>query len=287
MTAETWEAGGWRYSVYDLSDCLGNETSEFEKNPHHVEYVAHDYTIRDSETLFGLSREVWRDGKAWAIERVTLTTHSGTHVDAPYHYGPESAGQPARAIDRVPLRWCFGPGVVLDVRSLDRVRGVTEDNVRRELDRIGYTLKPYDIVLVRTDASRHFKERGYDMRHVGLRRSATKWLVEQGVRMIGIDAWTLDRAFDVMVAEAREGDTEQLWESHYFGTEQEYCQIEKLANLAELPTPFGFQVAAFPVNLAGASAGWSRVVAIYQEPVTDPSASVPERSGINRNQEES
>lgn len=43
--------------------------------------------------------------------------------------------------------------------------------------------------------------------------------------------------------------------------EREYCQIEKLANLAVIPVPHGFQVAAFPVKLARASGAWARVVA--------------------------
>jgi hypothetical protein len=44
--------------------------------------------------------------------------------------------------------------------------------------------------------------------------------VEHGVRLIGIDAWTVDRAVDVMVAEAREGTLEQAFESHMYGRER-------------------------------------------------------------------
>ncbi len=142
------------------------------------------------------------------------TTHSGTHVDAPYHYHPTSAGRPARTIDQVPFRWLMGDGVVLDLRQCDRtVQGIREHDVRAALDRIGYQLEPYDIVLVRTDVSRHYDEPGYELRHPGLRRDATAWLVAQGVRLIGIDAWGIDRAFDVMSAEARAGDDAQLWEA--------------------------------------------------------------------------
>jgi kynurenine formamidase len=38
-----------------------------------------------------------------------------------------------------------------------------------------------------------------------------------------------------------------------------------LANLDQLPRPFGFKVACFPVKLTGGSAGWSRVVAILED----------------------
>jgi kynurenine formamidase len=69
-----------------------------------------------------------------------------------------------------------------------------------------------------------------------------------------------------MIAEAKQQPS-QFWESHLLGREKEYCQIEKLANLDQLPKPFGFQVMAFPVNLRAASAGWSRVVALIEEPL--------------------
>jgi kynurenine formamidase len=59
---------------------------------------------------------------------------------------------------------------------------------------------------------------------------------------------------------------EQLWESHKFGSEQEYCQIEKLVNLDALPRPFGFQVLALPVSIERASGAWARVVALFDEP---------------------
>jgi kynurenine formamidase len=253
---------GREVRVVDLSQPLSNSTAAHEPMPHAIEYIDHTDSIAGVEERYGLGAEHWRDGLVWAAERVTLTTHSGTHVDAPYHYAPTTtAGEPARTIEHVPFRWLMGDGVVVDAMHCDRVRGITEGDVRAELDRAGYELKPYDIVLVRTDVSRYYGEPGYDMRHPGLRRDATAWLVGQGVRLIGIDAWGIDRAFDVMAAEAQAGDKAQLWESHKFGADQEYSQIEKLCNLDALPR-HGFQVLALPVSLERASGSWARVVAL-------------------------
>ena len=126
-----------------------------------------------------------------------------------------------------------------------RGKGITDEDVRAELSRIGYTIKPYDIVLVRTDVSKHFKEPGYELMHPGLRRSATEWLIDQGVKLIGIDAWGLDRPNDVMAADAKAGKA-QFWESaHPRGERKSTAEIEKLANLDQLPRPFGFTVMAF------------------------------------------
>ncbi len=270
MTSEAFAFGGRGVRVIDLSQRLSNATSGFEPMPHTIEYSDHRDTIAVTEQWLGVGAEHWRDGLVWASERVTLTTHSGTHVDAPYHYHPTSGGRPARTIDEVPFRWLMGDGVVLDLHHCDRVAGIREADVRGELDRIGHRLKPYDIVLVRTDVSRHFDEPGYDLSHPGLRRDATAWLVAQGVKLIGIDAWGIDRPFDLMAAEALAGDDAQLWESHKFGAEHEYCQIEKLCNLDALPVPFGFQVLALPIRLERASAAWARVVALVSDDASSP-----------------
>jgi hypothetical protein len=70
--------------------------ADVEPMPHRIEYVEHAGTIRVSEERFGLGADYWRGGLGWAMEHVSLTTHSGTHVDAPYHYAPFSGGRPAR-----------------------------------------------------------------------------------------------------------------------------------------------------------------------------------------------
>lgn len=265
---ERFQRGRTRITLIDLSDRISNETSAFEPNPHAIAYVGHDQTPAGFERALGIPADTWPDGRMAAVENVTLSTHTGTHVDAPYHYGPDSGGRPARTIDEVPLAWCFGAGVLLDFSGRPAGDGIVAGDIDRELARIGHVLEPFDIVLIRTGASAHFGRPGYENVHAGLRRDAVARLVEAGVRMIGIDAWGLDRPFDVMAAEARAGDVDQLWEAHFYGKDREYSHIEKLSNLDALPRPTGFRVAAFPVKVAGASAAWTRVVAIYEEPAT-------------------
>jgi kynurenine formamidase len=262
---ETLVLGGRRFRVIDLSQRLSNDTTAFEPMPHTIEYTDHEQSRAVVEERFGLAKEHWRDELVWASEKVTLTTHSGTHVDAPYHYHPTSGGQPAKRIDELPFSWLMGDGVLLDMRHVDVEDGIREADVRAELDRIGYAIKANDIVLVRTDTSLHFREPGYEQLHPGLRRDATAYLVEHGARLIGIDAWGLDRPFDLMTRDALAGDDAQLWESHKYGADHEYCQIEKLDNLAALPAPFGFTVLALPIRLERASAAWARVVALVPE----------------------
>jgi kynurenine formamidase len=143
------------------------------------------------------------------------------------------------------------------------VDGVRAADVEVELERLPHEMGAGDGVRVWTGTN--LEAPGYDLRHAGLRRDATELLVDRGVRLIGIDAWGLDRPFDVMAEEAKAGNTAQLWESHILGRSKEYCQIERLANLELLPRATGFTVYAFPYLVEGASAGWTRVVAIFEE----------------------
>lgn len=261
---ETYERNGRRTIFIDLSDKLDNATRQFELNQHEIRYSKHEESIAVTQKVLDIGEEHWPDGQGWSVEEVTLSTHSGTHVDAPFHYGPLTDGKPARTIDQVPLHWCYGNGVLLDMTHKKRGDGISDVDLQQELNRIGYTLQPYDIVLIHTGSSKHFQSPQYAFNQPGLLKSAVEWLVDQGIKMIGIDAWGLDRPFDVMAQEAKEGKI-QFWEAHLVGREKEYCQIEKLCNLDQIPKPFGFKVSAFPVNITHASAGWSRVVAILEE----------------------
>lgn len=63
------------------------------------------------------------------------------------------------------------------------------------------------------------------------------------------------------VGHALTGDASLIWEGHKAGREIGYCHLEKLHNLEALP-PDGFTIACFPVKIRGASAGWTRAVAL-------------------------
>ena len=85
------------------------------------------------------------------------------------------------------------------------------------------------------------------------------------MKVIGIDAYTLDRPFANMRADyERTGDGRFIWPAHFAGITREYCQIEKLANLDLLP-PHGFYVSCLPVKIARASAAWCRAVALVPQ----------------------
>ena len=135
------------------------------------------------------------DGKGWAVETVTLSTHNGTHLDAPWHYHPTmNEGQRSWTIDEVPLEWCFQPGVKLDFRHFADGYVVTAADVEAELKRIGHELKPLEIVVVNTGAGAKYGQPDYVPSGCGMGAEATLYLLERGVRLTGTDALELGRA---------------------------------------------------------------------------------------------
>jgi kynurenine formamidase len=255
------------YRLIDLSVPLEHAAAS-EPVPAQIRYVRHDGEgLQQMRHFLGVKTEdlVYSGGLGWAVEEVQAITHTGTHVDAPYHYGPTSEGKPARTIERIPLEWCLAPGIVLDVRHKPAGAFITVADLQTALERIHYQLRPLDIVLLQTGADKRLSSPDY-LAQPGLGREGVLWLVEQGVKVIGIDAYTLDRPFAAMVADyKRTGDGRFIWPAHFAGLEREYCQIEKLANLDQLPRPHGFYVSCLPVKIQGASAGWCRAVALVPQ----------------------
>lgn len=233
-----------------------------------IDYVDHERGAQSMLDFFpGLKKEQLPDGMGWAVENLTLTSHSGTHLDAPYHYHPRmDRGKPALKIDEIPLQWCMSDGVLLDFRHKADGEGISAQDVQRELDRIGYAIKPLDIVLIRTGAEAAWGTLQYLTKGGGMTRESTLFLLDKGVRVVGIDAWSWDRPLPHIAEEfKRNADPKVIWEAHFAGIETGYCHMEKMANLGSIGRPYGFTVCCFPIKIKGASAGWVRPVAIIEE----------------------
>lgn len=252
----------------DLSVALENDIpSDPPGLEPHIDYINHQTGAQQLSGMFpGLQPAELPGAEGWAAEDLRINTHSGTHMDAPWHYASTmDRGQPAMTVDEVPLEWCFQPGVKLDFRDRPDGHLVSAEELAAEFARIGHQLRPLDIVLMNTAAGAAYGTSAYINSGCGFGREATLWLLERGVRVVGTDAWSWDAPFSYTRERyAATGDASIIWEGHKAGLDIGYCQMEKLANLDQLPSS-GFVVSCFPYKIKRASAGFTRCVALLME----------------------
>jgi len=212
-----------------------------------------------------ITHRSFKDGNFLALEQVKATVHTGTHLDAPHHFGPCSQGKRAKKIEEIPLEWCYSNAVVLDVSHKRPGEFITKEDIQETLKKIKYQIKPFDIVLIRTGADRFWGTKKYFSHFPGMSEEAVAYIVGFKVKIIGIDTFSFDRPFPAMIKDFfKTKDNSYLWPAHFYGRKKEYCHIERLTNLDKIPKPYGFKVACFPIKIKNASAAWIRAVAIIE-----------------------
>jgi kynurenine formamidase len=256
--------------IVDLSIYLENDVlSDPPPLAPRITYQGHKDTLAEFQHLYpGTTLEDYPDGEAAASERLQVTTHNGTHLDAPWHYhstmdAKRGGPRPAMTIDQVPLDWCFQPGVKLDFRHFDDGYRVSAVDVAAELTRIGHELRPLEIVVINTRAGSRYGQAEYVNSGCGMGYEATMYLLERGIRLTGTDGWSWDPPMKFVAERVQtSGDKSLIWEGHKAGRDIGYCHMEKLHNLEALPST-GFTIACFPQKVRGGSAGSTRAVAIF------------------------
>lgn len=201
------------------------------------------------------------DGEGWGEEVIEdMSTHCGTHVDAPLHSGTTCEGRRSRTIDEIGLDELYGPGLVLDLRgSVSPGQPITVAALDAAIARTGHRITPGSAVLLRTGQEAFAAGSPDYFNYPGMTREGTLHLVAQGAKVLGTDAVGWDRPFSVMTRQYRLDGT-PLWDGHKAVREREAFIVQKLTNLAALPLA-GFHVGFFPLKLARASAAPARVVA--------------------------
>jgi kynurenine formamidase len=169
--------------------------------------------------------------------------HVGTHIDSLRHLRDDAPGP---------------EGILLDFRDKPVGYGITAEDMEAAVAKINYTIKPLDIVLIWTGAGAYNDQDRYLTDHCGMTAESTHWLLDQGVKVTGIDAVTFDRPVKSMF------ETKEFWPAHRVMLEREYYHLENMQNFEQLP-PTGFKLCVFPVKWVNSTAAPVRAVAIIED----------------------
>ncbi len=216
--------------------------------------------------FLGLPFKLFPKGfEGWADDTIQkMGVHATTHIDAPWHYSPTTNGERSKTVDEMPLEWCFADGLVIDMKHKADFDPITVEDMEEFLKENDLQIQPGMIVLIKTGRDQFNGTKDFHKVGTGMSAAATEWLIDQGIKVMGIDQWGWDLPLPHMMEKAKEtGDTEYFWEAHLVGREKEYWHMEQLVNLEALPHQ-GFKVAVFPLKIVGASAAPARVVAVME-----------------------
>ncbi len=199
-------------------------------------------------------------GYYYASNRVEMSEHGGTHIDAPIHF---SKGK--QTLDQIPIDRLTGAGVKIDIIEQcirDRDYRITVSDLEGWEGAHG-RIPNGSIVLLDTGFAMLWPERkdylGTDRRgqegvralhFPGLHTDAAVWLVrERRVKAVGIDTASIDYGQSTK------------FETHVALLSQNVPVFENLANLHNLPAR-GFDVIALPMKIAGGTGGPLRIIAV-------------------------
>jgi len=175
---------------------------------------------------------------------LTMIDHYGTHVDAASHIHPDGA-----SVEQIPVEDMMGDAVLMDVsdRGVDAV--ITPGLLEHALRKRGADLRPGDIALIRAWPKGWLEEGFYECR--GINGEATDWLIERGVKAVGIDIATLD---DLLPCDpTRPAHVRLLGRNIWI--------MENFVNLNEIRAP-RFRFVGLPLRIRGLTASPIRAVAI-------------------------
>jgi len=195
--------------------------------------VQRKFVVRIHDALEEIPGKVRPEGEWYVMSDVDLMGHVGTHMEAPFHCLKKGAD-----LSQIPLDRLGGDAVILNLLNAKAEGGVTLQQVQEAAKTAGGVRKG-DIVFCRMGPTPYFST------------APLKWLVEQGMKMMGVDSSGVELADDKTQANV----------NHLVLFRAGIPLIENLANLERLSRP-RVKVYALPVPVRGLDAFPLRVIAI-------------------------
>jgi arylformamidase len=171
------------------------------------------------------------------LSRIDLSVHTGTHMDAPFHFFPDS-----ETIDRVALNRCVAPARIVDLRGICADGEIRRENIET---RLSAPLLGHAAVL-HTGWSKQWGAPNYFSDHPFLAPDAAQFLVDCGVQLVGVDLPSVDHA---------------PYATHQILLGAGVPIVENLTNLDAIGAD-RFQLIVLPLKLTGRDGSPVRAVAI-------------------------
>ena len=174
----------------------------------------------------------------YSSEVMFLSTHTGTHIDAPSHFIPDS-----RTIDKIKVRRFVSRSILIKIpKKADQQ--ITLNDI------INCKINANDTVVFATGWEKRFKNDNYMMNNPGLSLDAAEYLVSNRVNAVAIDGPSIDRGVD------------NNFNIHSALLSNDIPIIENLCNLEELSSVKSFTLIVNPLKLVGASGSPVRAIAL-------------------------
>ena len=117
-------------------------------------------------------------GDSANVSRISMGSHSGTHMDAPYHF--DDAGT---TVDEIALETVIGKALVLEILGVKEIG-------RQELE--PFRIEGEERLLLKTDNSKLWRQKGFFEGYAALTKEGAQYLRDAGVRLVGIDYLSIE-----------------------------------------------------------------------------------------------
>ena len=188
--------------------------------------------------------DIDRDG--YNLELLLASTHSGTHLDAPYHFAKKGP-----SIDQIPPKRLMGRAVLIRLDSKTGPGRIITKNDIRAFEKSHKMLSSGDMVILYTGWQKsHLAKKDYFLANPGLDKSAARYLASKKIGLVGTDSPSIDA-----------GNADSSFVAHHILAESGILIVENLANLEKIRS-IEFDFVALPLKLRGASGSPVRALAL-------------------------
>jgi len=177
------------------------------------------------------------------LELLFLSSHTGTHLDAPYHFTENGV-----KIHQIPITRLIGKTLLIKIKKLKNQEITKKDLL--EFERKHGKIKEHVSVIFFTDWQKNSKKKFFFTNNPGLSKSASKYLISKKINLVGIDSPSIDLGKD------------PFFSAHKILSENNILIVENLINLEKIPgTTFDFII--LPLKIKDATGSPVRAIAIY------------------------